>query len=559
MNKDGTAKLGDLNVSKVAKMGLVYTQTGTPYYASPEVWQDKPYDNRSDIWSLGCVIYEMITLRPPFTAQSMQELCSKVKKGVYNKIPSKYSRDLATVIATLLKVSPLMRPSCEQILHMPAVEEHLTDEETKEICKDLLNTIKIPRNMNLLKGQLPKSQYENDKVDEDENENYDEDFEQPDTAQKRRPISPQKHKLAEGEPKREKSERVRRRPKGLPPTAPAPRADVPITNRAEQIKNLEINPPQEAVARNIQSRKGDRAGRIGLEGAKKRRRNPKTMESQLVEVKPNRYQMYRMHSKDKQRESTESPVKPQYSQNRLKEKSSLPELNVGQNNLRQKYSDIIYNSNNKYLNKDYSSINNSAKRNLINQRRIIIDPNNNAQKLEQMLGNKLNNLSKDNARRYHPLSENYRGIENNLASQANLKHNYHLIGRAGSRGSGVSSITPNTGRKDNILVSRLKENYKNANLSKHGYYVPPVGLRKGANINSQRSQPILGGLRNGLAKRYMSNQYSLDSGNIRGLPPTGIINQKRTELSSAQLQSRIAAKNNSKAKPMSAKSPSWWG
>lgn len=44
LNKDGTAKLGDLNVSKVAKKGLLYTQTGTPYYASPEVWQDQPYD-----------------------------------------------------------------------------------------------------------------------------------------------------------------------------------------------------------------------------------------------------------------------------------------------------------------------------------------------------------------------------------------------------------------------------------------------------------------------------------------------------------------------------------
>jgi NIMA (never in mitosis gene a)-related kinase len=51
--KDSKAKLGDLNVSKVAKAGLSYTQTGTPYYASPEVWQDNPYDNKSDIWSLG--------------------------------------------------------------------------------------------------------------------------------------------------------------------------------------------------------------------------------------------------------------------------------------------------------------------------------------------------------------------------------------------------------------------------------------------------------------------------------------------------------------------------
>lgn len=40
LSKDGTAKLGDMNVSKVAKKGLLYTQTGTPYYASPEVWRD---------------------------------------------------------------------------------------------------------------------------------------------------------------------------------------------------------------------------------------------------------------------------------------------------------------------------------------------------------------------------------------------------------------------------------------------------------------------------------------------------------------------------------------
>ena len=61
-------KLGDLNVSKVAKKGMMHTQTGTPYYASPEVWKDKPYDHKSDIWSLGCVLYEMITLLPPFRA-----------------------------------------------------------------------------------------------------------------------------------------------------------------------------------------------------------------------------------------------------------------------------------------------------------------------------------------------------------------------------------------------------------------------------------------------------------------------------------------------------------
>jgi NIMA (never in mitosis gene a)-related kinase 1/4/5 len=59
LNSSGEVKLGDLNVSKVLKSGLSYTQTGTPYYASPEVWKDMPYDTKSDIWSFGCVIYEI--------------------------------------------------------------------------------------------------------------------------------------------------------------------------------------------------------------------------------------------------------------------------------------------------------------------------------------------------------------------------------------------------------------------------------------------------------------------------------------------------------------------
>ncbi len=60
------------------KKELAYTQTGTPYYASPEVWKDKPYELKSDIWSLGistfnlgCIIYEICALKPPFTATSM--------------------------------------------------------------------------------------------------------------------------------------------------------------------------------------------------------------------------------------------------------------------------------------------------------------------------------------------------------------------------------------------------------------------------------------------------------------------------------------------------------
>lgn len=87
LHSDGSLKLGDLNVSKQAKNGMLYTQTGTPYYASPEVWQERPYDSKSDIWSLGCIVYEMCALAPPFRAKSMKGLFNSVLSGMYPKLP----------------------------------------------------------------------------------------------------------------------------------------------------------------------------------------------------------------------------------------------------------------------------------------------------------------------------------------------------------------------------------------------------------------------------------------------------------------------------------------
>jgi NIMA (never in mitosis gene a)-related kinase len=105
-----------MNVSKIAKNGLLYTQTGTPYYASPEVWKDKPYDSKSDIWSLGCVIYEMCTLKPPFRAEDMDGLYKKVNKGQYSKIGNSYSEELANIIKLMLQVNPSNRPNAKQLL-----------------------------------------------------------------------------------------------------------------------------------------------------------------------------------------------------------------------------------------------------------------------------------------------------------------------------------------------------------------------------------------------------------------------------------------------------------
>ena len=172
LESDGSAKIGDLNVSKVAKKGLGYTQTGTPYYASPEVWKDNPYDSKSDIWSLGCVTYEMAMLHPPFRAQNMEGLYNKVIKGQYGKISEKFSNDLGEVIKMLLKVNPSDRPTCSQILKCPIVKKRLEYFQAQsgfdfDVDMDegmLLKTIRIPKNILFLTDRLPGANYnESDK------------------------------------------------------------------------------------------------------------------------------------------------------------------------------------------------------------------------------------------------------------------------------------------------------------------------------------------------------------------------------------------------------------
>mgnify|MGYP000924579216 CR=1 FL=1 len=164
LTADNTAKLGDLNVSKVAKNNLAYTQAGTPYYASPEVWKDQPYDKKCDIWSLGCVIYEMAALRPPFRANDLEELKRKVMKGIFERIPAKYSNELNEIISLCLRTAPIVRPSCEQLLTHPIVLKNSRISELDPVEESqrlpLLSTIRVPKNLKVLSSQLPKPNYD---------------------------------------------------------------------------------------------------------------------------------------------------------------------------------------------------------------------------------------------------------------------------------------------------------------------------------------------------------------------------------------------------------------
>lgn len=170
LTKSGYAKLGDLNVSKLLKCGMSHTQAGTPFYASPEVWSEKPYDHKSDMWSLGCVLYELCTLRPPFRAEDRKLLHVKICKGAYQQIPSHYSSDLSSLVKQLLTVDAAARPALEQVLKTPAVASKVAEIAEKIASQvpskpplmhgRMLGTIRVPRNLKALKEMLPKPNYD---------------------------------------------------------------------------------------------------------------------------------------------------------------------------------------------------------------------------------------------------------------------------------------------------------------------------------------------------------------------------------------------------------------
>ncbi|KAL4434036.1 hypothetical protein ABPG75_000477 [Micractinium tetrahymenae] len=115
-------KLGDVGVSKVLEEGKSHASTliGTPFYLSPEICQEKPYDAKSDIWALGVVLYECATRRHPFDAQSQPSLIMKILRGRYEPVLG-LSTDLTAIINRCLSQAAARRPSAERLLSLPCV------------------------------------------------------------------------------------------------------------------------------------------------------------------------------------------------------------------------------------------------------------------------------------------------------------------------------------------------------------------------------------------------------------------------------------------------------
>ncbi|XP_053441753.1 serine/threonine-protein kinase Nek1 isoform X4 [Nycticebus coucang] len=118
LTKDGTVQLGDFGIARVlnSTIELARTCIGTPYYLSPEICENKPYNNKSDIWALGCVLYEMCTLKHAFEAGSMKNLVLKIISGSFPPVSLHYSYDLRNLLSQLFKRNPRDRPSVNSIL-----------------------------------------------------------------------------------------------------------------------------------------------------------------------------------------------------------------------------------------------------------------------------------------------------------------------------------------------------------------------------------------------------------------------------------------------------------
>ena len=134
-------KIGDLNTGKILKnnknKNLINYQIGTPSYFPPEGWRNEKITYKCDIWSLGCIVYEMCALKLPFKGKNMHELKENICKGKYEKISSRYSKELSDFIKTLLEIDIDKRPNCDMILESNIIKNKLNQlEELNYIVKE---------------------------------------------------------------------------------------------------------------------------------------------------------------------------------------------------------------------------------------------------------------------------------------------------------------------------------------------------------------------------------------------------------------------------------------
>uniref|UniRef100_A0A8C5C8X5 non-specific serine/threonine protein kinase n=1 Tax=Gadus morhua TaxID=8049 RepID=A0A8C5C8X5_GADMO len=113
-------KIGDFGISKIlVSKSKAYTVVGTPCYISPELCEGKPYNQKSDIWALGCVLYELASLKRAFEAANLPALVLKIMSGTFAPISDRYSPELRGLVLNMLNLDPSKRPQLNEIMALP--------------------------------------------------------------------------------------------------------------------------------------------------------------------------------------------------------------------------------------------------------------------------------------------------------------------------------------------------------------------------------------------------------------------------------------------------------
>ena len=150
LTRTGRIKLGDFGIAKVLSSTVdnAKTMVGTPYYLSPEIVESRPYNFKSDIWSLGVLLYELCSLKPPFDASSLHFLALKIVRGVYQPLSKQLSQPLRNLIAKMLKTDPQARPNIHEILREPIIRNRIknflsTPERMQEFSHTIIHNFSL--------------------------------------------------------------------------------------------------------------------------------------------------------------------------------------------------------------------------------------------------------------------------------------------------------------------------------------------------------------------------------------------------------------------------------